>query len=117
MSKKEIFITEITKLVENKDIELSQDALDYLEQLKSKKVSTEGMTENGKKVLKYMQEYYEQMDNKFKAAQIGEGIFVSGRSVSGSMRKLIADGYVEKVATNPVAYGITELGKSYTFDN
>ena len=117
MSKKEIFMTEITKLVENKDIELSQDALDYLEQLKSKKMSTEGMTENGKKILKYMQEYYEQVDNKFKASQIGEGIFVSGRSVSGSMRKLIADGYVEKVATNPVAYGITELGKSYTFDN
>lgn len=117
MSKKEIFITEITELVENKDIELSQDALDYLEQLKSKKMSTEGMTENGKKILKYMQERYEQVDNKFKASQIGEGIFVSGRSVSGSMRKLIADGYVEKVATNPVAYGITELGKGYTFDN
>ena len=117
MSKKEIFITEITEFLENKDIELSQDALDYLEQLKSKKVSTEGMTENGKKVLKYMQECYEQVDNKFKASQIGEGIFVSGRSVSGSMRKLIADGYVEKVATNPVAYGITELGKGYTFDN
>lgn len=117
MSKKEIFITEITELVENKDIELSQDALDYLEQLKSKKISTESMTENGKKILKYMQECYEQVDNKFKASQIGEGIFVSGRSVSGSMRKLIADGYVEKVATSPVAYGITELGKNYTFDN
>ena len=34
-----------------------------------------------------------------------------------NLDKLIADGYVEKVATNPVAYGITELGKSYTFDN
>ena len=38
------------------------------------------------------------------------------RSVSGSLKKLINDGFVEKVGANPVAYGLTELGKSYEFD-
>ena len=36
--------------------------------------------------------------------------------VSGSMKKLIADGYVEKVGVSPVAYGLTDLGKNLEFD-
>ena len=48
--------------------------------------------------------------------EIGEGIFMSGRSVSGSMRKLVTDGYVEKVGTNPVCYGLTDTGRDYQFD-
>ena len=43
--------------------------------------------------------------------------FLSGRSVSGSMRKLVTDGYVEKISVNPIAYGLTDLGKDYKFDN
>ena len=31
--------------------------------------------------------------------------------VSGSIRKLVADGFVEKLGDEPVIYGITEKGK------
>jgi DNA-binding HxlR family transcriptional regulator len=32
--------------------------------------------------------------------------------VSGAIRKLVTDGYVEKVGQDPVIYTLTELGKS-----
>lgn len=34
------------------------------------------------------------------------------RSVSGSMKKLITEGFVEKIGSDPVAYAITEKGKN-----
>ena len=40
---------------------------------------------------------------------------VSGRSVSGTMKKLIADGYVEKREGTPASYRITESGKTCEF--
>lgn len=84
--------------------------------MRSKKTS-EGMTENGGKILKFLQDNYEKYNNVLKSKDIGEGLGISGRSVSGSIRKLIADGYVEKIGKDPVSYGITDLGKNYQFDN
>ena len=46
------------------------------------------------------------------AKDIAEGLFVSSRTVSGAMRKLVTDGYVEKVGQEPVVYAITEKGKN-----
>lgn len=48
---------------------------------------------------------------------IGESLGVGSRSVSGSMRKLVTDGYVEKSGSNPTVYKITNKGINYTFDN
>ena len=47
------------------------------------------------------------------AKEIGEGLFMSSRSVSGAMRKLITCGYVVRQNANPVMYALTDLGKSY----
>ena len=37
---------------------------------------------------------------------------MSARSVSGSMRKLVTEQYVEKAGTNPVTYKLTENGEA-----
>ena len=51
---------------------------------------------------------------KFLSKEIGEGLFTSSRSVSGAMRKLVADGYVDKSDDSPIVYSLTELGKKYS---
>jgi predicted transcriptional regulator len=39
-------------------------------------------------------------------------MFINSRTVSGAMRKLVTDGFVEKIGENPVIYSITEKGKN-----
>lgn len=111
MNKKEMFIKEIEDL----KLELSKEAMEYFETLKSSKTK-EGLTENGKKILKYMQEKNENCNNIFNSKNIADGLNISARSVSGSMRKLISEEYVEKISSNPVTYKITDLGKKYNID-
>ena len=48
----------------------------------------------------------------WKSRDIAEGLFIASRAVSGAMRKLVTDGYVEKVGQDPVVYTLTELGKN-----
>ena len=67
-------------------------------------------TDNGKLILKYMQDHPE--TSSFKAKDIGEGLFISSRAVSGAIRKLVTDGYVEKIGQDPVIYTLTEQGKN-----
>ena len=43
---------------------------------------------------------------------IAEGLFISSKSISGAIRKLVTDNYVEKVGENPSVYSITEKGKN-----
>lgn len=65
-------------------------------------------TENGKKILTFLQQH---TDTKtWKAKDIAEGMFIASRTVSGAIRKLVTDGYVEKVGQDPVIYSITEKG-------
>lgn len=66
------------------------------------------ITENGLKIYQFMTDNKEAFSNAFSAKQIGEGLFMSSRSVSGAMRKLINDGYVEKMGANPVIYCLTD---------
>lgn len=94
---------------------LREDLEKILESL-SPSQKTTGMTENGAKIMAVMQENQEKYINVFTAKNLGELLFMSPRSVSGSMKKLIADGYVEKVGTSPVSYGLTNLGKEFKFD-
>lgn len=122
MTKKEQFITEINNLIkEALDCSemifsgLTHDANDYFETLKSNKEQIE-LTKNGSKILKYMQEYKDKYKNIFKSSDIAEGLFTSSRSVSGSMRKLVSEGLVEKIGGEPVTYKITESGMSINID-
>jgi DNA-binding MarR family transcriptional regulator len=67
-------------------------------------------TDNGKLILKFLQDHPE--TPMWKARDIAEGLFISSRMVSGAMRKLVTDGFVEKVGQDPVIYSITTQGKS-----
>ena len=65
-------------------------------------------TENGKKILAFLQQ--NQGTKTWKSKDIAEGMFIASRTVSGAIRKLVTDGYVEKVGQDPVIYSITEKG-------
>ena len=94
--------------------EVLNKAIAYFNEFKNGEVKTSGgMTENGSKVLAWMQENEEKMSNLFTSKEIAEALFTSGRSVAGSMRKLVKDEYVEKVGTNPIKYALTEAGRTY----
>lgn len=67
-------------------------------------------TDNGKLVLQFLKDHQE--TSLWKARDIAEGLFISSRTVSGAMRKLVGDGFVEKVGSEPTIYSLTELGKN-----
>ena len=96
--------------------EFDQEDMDKLIAMFKGGNGSKTFTENGLKIFKCMRENEQKYINVFKAKEIGELLFMTPRSVSGSIKKLIHDGFVEKVGANPVAYGLTELGKSYEFD-
>lgn len=117
MSKKEQFIAAIESLIED-GLELSEDARIYFEALKAtKEKEKKAFTENGKIILSYMQNNKENYKNLFKAKEIGEGIGIPSKTVSGAMRKLFTDGYVEKVGDGtPVCYSLTLSGIEVKFE-
>ena len=67
-------------------------------------------TDNGKLIIDFLQK--NTSTPMWKARDIAEGLFISSRAVSGAMRKLVSDGFVEKVGTEPVIYSLTEIGKN-----
>lgn len=112
MTKVQKFIEELEEIGIDFKTQLSEESYQcYLDLKKGKASNSKGITENGTKILSYMQENCEKYNNSFKAKEIGKGLFMSSRSVSGSMRKLISDGYVEKIGSDPVVYSITDHGK------
>ena len=125
MTKKEAFIKIIqTEIFDRTDIYAEnypdeyELAASFWEDFKDGKVKNSGaMTENGKKLLSWMQENVDTMTNLFTSKDAAEALFTSGRSIAGSMRKLVNDGYVEKTGKDPVQYSLTEAGKNYQFDN
>lgn len=125
MTKKEAFIKIIqTEIFDRTDIYAEnypdeyELAASFWEDFKDGKVKNSGaMTENGKKLLSWMQENIDTMTNLFTSKEAAEALFTSGRSIAGSMRKLVNDGYVEKTGKDPVQYSLTEAGKNYQFDN
>lgn len=111
MNKKQEFLDFIDKLMTAAPyVEISEGAKIYLEALRNKEEVEKPMfTENGKLVLQYMKDNLD--TTLLKAKDIAEGLFISSRTVSGAMRKLVSDGFVEKVGQDPVIYTITEKGK------
>ena len=90
----------------NEDAKLYWDAFCGLDENGEKPL----FTDNGKLILKFLQDHIE--TPMWKARDIAEGLFISSRAVSGAMRKLVTDGFVEKVGQDPVIYSITENGKN-----
>lgn len=85
----------------------------YIETLSGIKDEKPVITDNGKVILDYMQKTEVPM---MKAKDIGDGLMISSRKVSGSLRKLVTDGFVEKVGQDPVIYALTEKGKNFKID-
>ena len=101
------FLKEINS---HRDI-LSESAIDFLDELLEKNSTENILTETGRKILISMYANKETYLNIFSSKQLGELLFMSARSVSGSMRKLVTEQYVEKSGTNPVTYKLTENGE------
>lgn len=118
MTKKQKFIEVIQKEIFDRDDIYCENYPNDWEDLKAywdafkgkEEVEKPMFTDNGKLILKYMQEHVTDMPMG-KAKDIGEGLFISSRAVSGAIRKLVTDGFVEKIGQDPVVYALTEKGK------
>ena len=120
MSKKEQFIKLVEFLMEDsnfRDLDDDEkqsiwgDALDFWNGLQISGDTSKGkFTENGKLVLQFMKDNKDNFNNLFKAKDLGEGLQISSRTASGAMRKLVNDGYAEKIGQSPVVYSLTQKG-------
>ena len=117
MRKKEKFIKFIDELLQNNPNALDEDAMAFFLALKQQDEARADFTDKGKMILVFIQENKELYNNVFQAKTIGEGLGIPSRSISGSIRKLVSDGYVEKLGTNPSVYSLTQKGAEVRFDN
>lgn len=112
---KQEFLNFLEKLMEaNPDLTnelITEDIQSYLDILKEAKNEKSELTENGKRVLNYLQEH--QDIHLWKAKDLAEQIGISSRGASGAMRKLVNDGFCDKIGESPVIYSLTEKGKNY----
>lgn len=110
MTGKEAFITEMREILDNNPEMVSIEALTYFFDVLAappKEINTK-LSDNAKEILAYLKE---RGPNVYCASKdIGDAIGKSGRSVSGSIRKLVQLEYVEKNGKDPVTYAITEIG-------
>ena len=116
MSKREEFIKYVNELKENSNLEMNEEAKCYWEHILNSGEEKEkpAFTENGRIILDYMKN--NPTPSYKKAKDIGEGLGISSRAVTGAIRKLITDGYVEKIGANPVCYSITDIGKDFNIE-
>jgi hypothetical protein len=119
MSKKSEFINYVKALISSQEepIEPSEDAKSYWEALCGGNTEDKPtFTDNGKLIMKYLQDLPADAP-MMKAKEIAEGMFVSSRAVSGAMRKLVTDGFIEKVGQDPVMYALTDAGRNIKIED
>ena len=90
---------------------MTENVVAYLNILKEIKDEKPELTENGKLVLKYMQEHVD--IRCWKAKDLADQMNISSRGASGTLRKLVNDGFCEKLGQDPVIYSLTEKGKTF----
>lgn len=115
MSKKQEFIEYVTTLMNETELKMSAGAAAYwtaLCNIEEKEKPT--FTDNGKLVMKFLQEHQDVPN--WKSRDIAEEMFVAPRTVSGAMRKLVTDNFVEKIGSDPILYTLTEKGKNIIID-
>ena len=116
MSNKQEFIQFVEMVVENYGKEMPEGAQKSFEAMKNVPEKEKPMfTDGGKQILKYLKDNHS-VGEALAAKTIAEGMMISSRSVSGSIRKLVTDGFVEKVSTDPVLYALTDKGNEVTID-
>lgn len=122
MSSKEKFINMIQQeIFDRPDIWIEQysedweDILNFWSILKNIEEKEKPLfTDNGKLILNYLKN--NDTSKSWKAKDIAEGLSISSRTVSGSLRKLANDGFVEKIGKDPVIYVLTNKGKNIIID-
>lgn len=109
--RKDIFIDTVENLFTKYTFEenIPQEAIDFFEDYKKGKTSKKEITDKGINILNALRD----INDWITAKALGEQLDISGRSVSGTMRKLVEDGFVEKRAGNPAAYKITDKGINF----
>jgi len=120
MTKKEAFIKIVQEEIFDRpdiygenNLEVFDLAFKFWEEFKNPG-SSEKITENGQKILRWLQENMSPSVNAFTAKEIAEGLSTTGRSVAGSMRKLVKDEYVEKQGKDPIQYSLTAKGEDWS---
>ena len=84
----------------------------YMEALSSNSNDKPVVTDNGKILLSFMQE---NGDQSWTAKNLSEQLGISSRGISGTMRKLANDGFVEKIGKDPTVYVLSQKGKDICF--
>ena len=115
MSNEEKFIQEIEETLKTCPDFFTDAAYEGFKRIrdmiKDKKISPE-ISEAGARILTWMQDNVDKYNNIVNAKIISEQLGLpSSRSASGTMRKLVENGFVSKSGTNPVHYSLTEKGR------
>lgn len=107
------FFDELTKDISQDDIPLGvKEFYNFLKKQEQEVNKKPILTELGLQILEYMQ----QNNKNLKSKDIAEGILVSSRKISGAMRKLVTDGFVDKFGKDPVIYNLTEKGQKFNIE-
>ena len=106
------FVETLMKENPDKTKELMTDnIMAYLNILKEVKEDKPVITQNGLRILTFLQE---NADVKcWKAKDIADGLGISSRGVSGTLRKLVTDGFCDKLGKEPIIYSLTDKGKNF----
>lgn len=113
MSDYKAFIEFIDYLIENckEPVQMSPTIKEVYDTiLNMSEVKKPLFTDSGIEILEFLQNC---SVKNLKAKDIADGMEVSSRKVTGAIRKLVADGYVNKFGTTPVVYTLTEKGKNF----
>lgn len=116
MNKCEKFLDYFDSLV--KDVnELPREVKEFYDILRSTQDTYKekpAFTETGVKILSFLKSL--EGSKGMKSNEIAEQMGLAPKTVSGSIRKLVNDGYVEKFGKSPVVYNISEKGKNINFE-
>lgn len=118
MTKCNKFLNFFDYLLENcsTKVEIPTEVQDFYEMLKATNLTNDKplFTETGLEILEYLQSVNAK---NLKAKDIAEGMGISSKKVSGAIRKLITDEYVERFGSSPVIYNLTDKGKNFDIKN
>lgn len=117
MNKYKQFLDYFDWLVENckQPVVMPDEVQDVYNMLQEQQAMEKPMfTESGLSILEYLQT----CDAKsLKARDIADGMVISSRQVSGAIRKLVTDGFVDKMGSSPVIYSLTSKGKNFDINS
>lgn len=111
------FIEYFDWLVQNckEPVDLPDEVQDVYNLLREQQNMEKPMfTESGLAILEYLQSCDA---TSWKAKDIADGMVISSRKISGAIRKLVTDGFVDKYGQNPVIYSLTEKGKNFDINS